>query len=286
MTLLELVRRTLPPQAWAEGENIPWSDPAFSRRMLREHLDQAHNLASRSFEIIDRQVAWMHAQVLESRPSRVLELACGPGLYLERLARLGHECHGIDYAPAAVEHAKETARQQGIRCAYQLEDIRTAGYGAGFGLVMLLFGQLNVFRREEARAILARAFAALAPGGAILLEPQRYQIVERCGRSGTSWYSRGEGGGLFSDRPHLCLTEAFWDPESRTATQRFFVVEVPGGTTTSCAMSIEAYDDGQYLDLLQQAGFREIRFHPSLVGEPVAEESQAANLVLTARKAG
>ena len=284
MTILSLINRTLPPAAWAEGENIPWSDPAFSRRMLQAHLDQTHNLASRSFEIIDRQVAWIHSAVLAGHSTRILELACGPGLYLERLAKLGHECHGIDYAPAAVQYAREVAGRERSQCTYRQEDIRVARFGTGFGLVMLVFGQLNVFRREEAGVIISRAFEALEPGGVILLEPQRFQSVERTGRSGNTWYSCGERGGLFSEAPHLCLSESFWDPIGRTTTQRFHIVRASDGATASHSMSVEAYEDSQYRMLLQRAGFEEICFYPSLVGEPVDEDSQAANLVLTGRR--
>jgi 2-polyprenyl-3-methyl-5-hydroxy-6-metoxy-1,4-benzoquinol methylase len=284
MTILDLIHRPLPPTAWTEGDNIPWSDPDFSRRMLREHLDQAHNLASRTFAIIDRQVDWIHSGILARRSTRILELACGPGLYLERLARLGHDCEGIDYAHAAIEHARETARRGHLRCTYRQEDIRTAPFGTRFGLVMLVYGQLNVFRREEARAILMRASEALEPGGVLLLEPQRFQTVERTGRSGTSWYTSAEGEGLFSEAPHLCLSEAFWDPVGRTATQRFHIVRAVDGVTASHALSTEAYEDSEYLELLQQAGFEEIRFHPSLVGGPAEEASQATNFVLTGRR--
>jgi 2-polyprenyl-3-methyl-5-hydroxy-6-metoxy-1,4-benzoquinol methylase len=81
---------------WRDVTRLPWHDEAFSRRMLREHLSQAHDGASRRFATIDRQVAWIHDQVLRRRPSRVLDLECGPGLYTERLAALGHACTGID----------------------------------------------------------------------------------------------------------------------------------------------------------------------------------------------
>ncbi|MDP6349996.1 MAG: hypothetical protein QF719_07940 [Chloroflexota bacterium] len=70
--------------------------------MLAARLDQSHDLASRRAGLIDRHVAWVHDTVLRGEPSRVLELACGPGLYLQRLAVLGHECVGIDFAPAAI----------------------------------------------------------------------------------------------------------------------------------------------------------------------------------------
>jgi SAM-dependent methyltransferase len=284
MTLSDITTRTIPPSAWAEGENIPWSDPDFSRRMLAEHLTQEHNLASRRAEIIDRQVQWIHNAVLDGTTTRILDLTCGPGLYASRLARLGHVCVGIDYAPAAIHHAQETARRESLACTYRLGDVRTAQCGDGYGLAMMLYGQLNVFRRSEARAIVEQAFSALVPGGLLLLEPQRFATVEKSGQAGSSWYSCGEGGGLFSDRPHLCLTESSWDARKQATTQRFFIVDAATGAVTRHAMTTEAYTDGEFHDLLVRAGFTDIRFFPSLVGLAVTEDSQAANLVVLGRK--
>ena len=80
MNLPDLVRRTTVPVPWDEGDNIPWHDPDFSRRMLREHLSQAHDAASRRTETIDQHVAWIHQTLLRDRPTRILDLGCGPGL--------------------------------------------------------------------------------------------------------------------------------------------------------------------------------------------------------------
>ena len=284
MNLRDIVRRKVPPAPWAEGENIPWDDPDFSKRMLSEHLTQNHNLASRQFDIIDRQVTWIHEEVLGGTPTRILELTCGPGLYTSRLAGLGHECVGIDYAPEPIRYAQETASREGLACTYRLEDVREAEYGNGYGLVMMIFGQFNVFRRSEARSILEKAFSALVPDGRLLIEPQRFDTVENGGRAGSSWYSCGEGGGLFSDRPHLCLSESFWDPEGQAATQRFFIVDAETGEVTHHALTNEAYTDEQFQVLLAQAGFGDIRFYPSLVGVEVEEASQAANTVVVGRK--
>ena len=284
MNLHDIISRKIPPVAWAEGENIPWSDPDFSKRMLAEHLNQEHNLASRRLEIIDRQVRWIHEEILGGTPTCILELACGPGLYTSRLARLGHECVGIDYAPEPIHYAQETAAREGLACTYRLEDVRDAEYGDGYGLVMMLFGQLNVFRRNEARSILESAFSSLIPDGLLLLEPQRHDTVEKNGRAGSSWYSCGEGGGLFSDGPHLCLSESFWDSNGQSATQRFYIVDAETNGVTPHAMTTEAYTDRQLRELLTQAGFGEIRFFPSLVGVAVEEESQSANLAIVGRK--
>ena len=102
MNLLDMINRSSVPVPWAEGDNIPWHDPGFSRRMLKEHLSQDHDAASRRFEKIDRHVNWIHHKVLSGRPTKILDLGCGPGLYASRLAKMGHECIGIDYSPASI----------------------------------------------------------------------------------------------------------------------------------------------------------------------------------------
>lgn len=265
MNLLDLVRRSSPPEPWSEGDNIPWHEPGFSERMLREHLSQSHDAASRRFETIDRHVDWIHHHLLAERPTRILDLGCGPGLYASRLARLGHECVGIDYSPASIAYAVEQAEPQGLSCTYVHQDIRTAEYGSGFGLVMLIFGEINVFRPADARRILAKAHRALAGGGLLLLEPHTFAVVQRMGEQEPSWYS--SPGGLFAARPHLYLQEGFWDAGSGTATIRYFVVDAAGGQVTRYAQSLQAYTDQEYRTLLGESGFEAVEFYPSLTGQ-------------------
>jgi SAM-dependent methyltransferase len=252
--------------------------------MLAEHLTQDHNHASRRFETIDREVRWIHEELLGGTPTPILDLTCGPGLYTSRLARLGHKCVGIDYAPESLRYAEETASNAGLACTYRFEDVRTADYGHGYGMAMMISGQFNVFRRSDARAILEKAFSALLPDGLLLLEPQRFDSIGKNGRAGTSWYSCGEGGGLFSDRPHLCLIESFWDSERQAATERFFIIDAETAEVTRHALTNEAYTDEQFRELLTEVGFGDIRFFPSLVGVDVEDEAQSDNLVVVGRK--
>ena len=46
---LQTILETVPDyeDIWAGRYKIPWDEPGFSRRMLKEHLNQAHDLASR-----------------------------------------------------------------------------------------------------------------------------------------------------------------------------------------------------------------------------------------------
>ena len=282
MNLMDLISRKTPPGPWAEGEKIPWDDPAFSERMLAEHLSQGHDAASRRLGKIDAHVRWIHGELLGGRPMRILDLGCGPGLYTSRLAALGHECAGIDFAPASIRHAAEQAERRGLRCTYHQADIREADYGTGFGLVMLIFGELCVFSPADAKLILAKAHAALRAGGLVLLEPHTFDAVRRMGGRAPSW--QGRASGLFSDRPHLYLAESFWDEAGRTATTRCYIIDAETGEVTRHASTAQAYTDDQYRDLLAERGFEDIRFFPSLTG--VEDATQADYLAIAARKPG
>ncbi len=264
MNLLDIVGRTPRPAPWAEGDKIPWDEPEFSRRMLREHLSQDHDAASRRLATIERHVAWIHTQVLSGRAARVLDLGCGPGLYTGALCRLGHTCVGIDFAPASIAYARAEAERARLGCTYVQGDLRSADFGYGYDLVMSIYGELNVFRPDDARRILGKAYSALAPGAALLLEVHTFDEVKSLGEQSPAWYSTREG--LFSERPHLCLSEGFWDRSARVAVQRYFVVDAATGAVARHASSTQAYSDAEYLELLAAVGFRAVTICPSLVG--------------------
>ena len=264
LKLLDIVHRQRDPKPWAEGEKIPWNDPGFSRRMLNEHLSQEHDAASRRFEIINNHVRWIHDRVLKRNPTRILDLGCGPGLYTNRLAKLGHRCVGIDFSPASIAYAREQAEEAGLECMYIQRDIRTADYGDEYGLVMSIFGEFNVFRPEEARGILEKARRALVPGGFLLLEPHTFEAVVKIGKQPPSWYSTEKG--LFSDEPHLYLQENCWDTEGNVAIERYYIIDAATGEVVRHSASTQAYTDEDYRSLLAECGFGEVVFYSSLDG--------------------
>lgn len=279
MNLLDVVRRRSVPKPWAEGEKIPWDEPGFSRRMLNLHLSQDHDAASRRFEVIDRHVRWIHTQVLERKPARILDLGCGPGLYASRLAMLGHRCVGIDFSPASITYARERAVEEDLECVYIQEDIRTVDYGGEYDLVMLIFGEFNVFRPGEARNILRKAHRALVPGGSLLLEPHTLEVVIEMGKRPPSWYSAEQG--LFSDEPHLCLQENFWDAGEKVAIERYYVVDATTGLVRRHSASTQAYTDEEYRSMLVESGFGEVEFYKSLSGD---EDSRTGGLMVVLSK--
>lgn len=239
---------------WDGDYKIPWDDPGFSRRMLREHLSQEHDLASRKSGMIDAQVAWIHANACGGKPMRILDLGCGPGLYMLRLAGFGHGCKGVDFGPASVAYARATLPES---CEVVSGDLRQVDFGGGFDIAMMLYGELNVFSPAECAALLRKARAALASGGLLLVEAQAHEAVRRCGQAANSWYKTDSG--LFSERPHYCLIENEWNEAETVAVQRFHVLVEGEGRAGIYRSTSKAWTDQELQRLFQEAGFQEAR---------------------------
>ena len=145
---------------------------------------------------------------------------------------------------------------------------------------MFIFSEFNVFRPADAKSILQKAHAALNADGVLLLEPHTFAVIEQIGSAGPSWESAETG--LFSDRPHLCLDEHFWDAESCTATARYYIIDTATAKVTRHGDTMQAYTEEQYESLLKESGFDNIELHPAMGdSEDVRQEGL---FVIVARK--
>ncbi len=71
MDISPLISATRHIQLSAEESKIPWDEPAFSQRMLANHLSQEHDWASRRQEVIEQQVEWIASQLLPAHISSI-----------------------------------------------------------------------------------------------------------------------------------------------------------------------------------------------------------------------
>jgi SAM-dependent methyltransferase len=254
MKLSDIVNRPIPPQPWQEGEKIPWDEAEFSKRMLKEHLSQDHNAASRRFEIVHKQVDYLERLVggLE-KDLKILDLACGAGLHSLDLARRGHSTYGVDFSPASIKWAKSQASEQSLACEFVHSDIRTADFGEGHDLAILLFGEMNVFTDDDLSLILLKAHAALDTGGVLMLEPHESGVIRANFETNPSW--RAQQAGLFSDRPHMLLEEGYWHDDVQMAVKRWYLVDAESNDVSIYSQTVVEHSKPELVNLIEAEGF-------------------------------
>ncbi len=190
---------------------LDWGDPAISRRVLREHLDQSHDGASRRLHVVERHIRRL-LRLLPAVPADLLDAACGPGLYAVRLARHGYNVTGIDVGDPVLRHARSLARDAKVKASFRKADLRTLDEHERYDAVLLIYYILEGFRRTEQPAVLRRLATALRPGGRLIAE-LRVRPDQPPGRL-SAWEHVPFS--ILADRRHLLLTDATYDDAAHT----------------------------------------------------------------------
>lgn len=250
--------RPQPPVPWRDGGNLPWDEPSFSERMLREHLDQSHGAASRRLPEIRAMVQIMSGWLGLREGSRLLDVTCGPGLYAAEFAKRGVAVTGIDFGPASVRYAREHCANLPVEI--HQGDVRAMDFaGANFDAAIYLYGQFTVLKPEESLDVLRRIRSSLRPGAPLLLEILDDACIDK--KNNTWWYT--DQGGLWGDFPYLHLGERTWDAERRAIIERFYILNLDTGHLDSYGLSDQAYTADMLREMLTEAGFSNMTTHPA-----------------------
>ena len=107
------------------------------------------------------------AEVEHLEPGRALDLACGEGQNAIWLATRGWDVTGIDYSQVAIAKARSRAERESVTVRFACVDLVEYEPETGsYDLALVLYLHVPA---SERRRILARAAAALAPGGTFVL---------------------------------------------------------------------------------------------------------------------
>ena len=243
------------PRPFDPDAELDWSDPAFSRRLLVEHLDQSHDGASRRQSLIDQHVRRLRV-LLPDPPARVLDAGCGPGLYAVRLARLGYRVDGVDIGPAVIRHARREARAAGVAAQthFEVADVRHLPPRPRYEAVLLIYYVLENLTARGQAAALRRLRDALLPGGRLIAE-FRLRPDQLPGRL-SAWEVADSS--LLGTRRQLLLSDSVYD----RARNLFILREVAvfgDGTVAVQQTTSRLFGFEQIGDLLARAGLRVVR---------------------------
>jgi 2-polyprenyl-3-methyl-5-hydroxy-6-metoxy-1,4-benzoquinol methylase len=103
------------------------------------------------------------AEVGDLEPGRALDLACGEGQNAIWLASMGWDVTGVDYSEVAITKALARAEREGVDVDFRWADlVEYEPEPRAFDFVLILYLHISP---DERREVLAKAAAALAPGG-------------------------------------------------------------------------------------------------------------------------
>lgn len=172
---------------------------------MREHLDPTTPSMSRPHDVA-RHLRWIHRHLPSLANGPLLDVGCGPGLYLASLAQDVPSAVGVDVNKAALDEASRRARGTNTRFVpWDLSlsppvEVVDAG---PYQTVVVLHSLIEALRSPLGLLQLLRRL--LLPSGRILLEARQQPSYPAGRLAQWEWVDHS----ILGDTPHLLLTEVW-----------------------------------------------------------------------------
>ncbi|WP_052279145.1 class I SAM-dependent methyltransferase [Methanosarcina acetivorans] len=255
---------TSKPPLFEPGEPQFWDDPHISKSMLKAHLDQTHEGASRKTAEIEKTVSHLTGSGFLKTGDRVLDLGCGPGLYSSRLFMEGMQVTGIDISRRSIDYARTQAEKEQHDIDYVCTDFFNIEYEETFDVVLQVYGEICTFSEEKSDLLLNLIHRSLNDEGIFIFEVSTRVLRMREGLK-NRWYV--SEGGFWRPGRHLVLEEGFDYPENETWLNQYIVTD-EDGTVRTYRLWLHDYSLETISLALEQSGFEVEQVWNSLLGEP------------------
>lgn len=222
MDLEKLNKAAQKPPLYEKGDSIIWTDDYISKKLLQLHLNPEIDSASRMPDNIDLTISFIGTFCRESSMT-ILDLGCGPGLYLERLAALGHVCTGIDFSKNSISYALNQAKVKGLEISYLCQNYLELDFEDQFDLIILIYTDIGVLLPEERVQLLDRIYRALKPNGVFIFDVLNDKNTELKFQEDQTWTF--EFSGFWDSVPYLELANGFHYPENRVFLKQHTLID-------------------------------------------------------------
>ncbi|WP_431773896.1 class I SAM-dependent methyltransferase [Streptomyces cucumeris] len=234
---------------WYEDDGF-WSD--FSETMFSERRrEQTRELIAGS-PLLDFPTG-----------SRVLDLCCGPGLYLVPLAARGHTVTGVDLSPVMLERARAACADAGVDVRLMRADMLDHVEPRAYDVVLNVFTSFGYFDDPEDNVrVLRNAHESLAPGGRLLIDVMGKEVL-------AGWIGRPQVVEL--EDAYVVQRDTVLDDWSRLRTDWTLV---RGETAREASITSFLYSGTELRSLFEQVGFTKVECFGDFDGSPYDQHAR------------
>ena len=210
------------PKIYERGNSEMWTDPHISKQLLEIHLNSEIDLGSRKMSTINKTIEWILSRS-RSTGLNVLDLGCGPGLYSEKLANMGHNVTGVDFSESSIKYAQQEASRKNLKINYLNEDYLKINLKENaFDLVILIYTDFGVLKPKDQNTILNLIRRVLKPDGTFIFDVLNDREIE----SKTvpkNWEIADTG--FWKNEPYIALSESFLYKQEKVILYQHTVID-------------------------------------------------------------
>ncbi len=198
-----------------------WTDPHRAGEMLKHHLSDQSDAASRRPATIAGIVDWLDRQIGLAGKT-ITDLGCGPGLYDNIIAQRGGRVTGLDFSENSLNYARAQARKSGLDIDYRQVDYLKDDLPDDQDVVMLIYCDLCPLSPDQRQLLIEKVRKSLKPGGVFVFDVLSAARFARL--SPTEGFARRHMDGFWAKGDYFGFEARFLYPDLMLALERYLIV--------------------------------------------------------------
>lgn len=237
-----------------------WTDEYISKTLLKTHLDESNNAASRNSVNRTKIINWINSNIKPS--SKIIDFGCGPGLYAYELGKLGHNVLGIDFNKASYEYARANKTIENL-VGYKYSDYIKDSFTGKFNLAMMIFCDFSALIPRDQIVLLNKVKGILDNDGLFIFDVFGTSAMKDI-QEKRDW-TISHGNDFWSDEPYLLNTEIKKYKDENTIGTRYYLINQNTGKIKEFILWLQYYTENSIKKLMKDNGFDVIGINNDLI---------------------
>lgn len=250
-----------------------WDDEYISEQMLKAHLNPDIESASKTKETIDAETDFI-IKLTEMRQGKsVLDLGCGPGLYVREFAKTGAMVTGVDISDCSLKYANENIRSEYSNTNFIKKNYLNMDFDRSFDIATMIFYDFGALNTKEQNLVLSNIYRALNDNGYFI-----FDVISEAKTPSPSTSISVHDHGFWSPDPYVEILNAYLYDDPKTEAWQYTIID-QDGVTKVMRIYNRLFDLKELTDMLNKNGFKVEKTYKNLKGELLTNDSETFGIV-------
>ncbi|WP_206459111.1 class I SAM-dependent methyltransferase [Anaerovorax sp. IOR16] len=213
------------PEIFEKGTDKFWDDEYISEQMLNFHLNPDIEAASKTKDTIDAEASFIIKSTNMKGGKKVLDLGCGPGLYVREFAKTGAMVTGVDISERSINYANENIKPEYKNTLFIKKNYLNISFNNSFDIATLIFYDFCALSTNEQMILLSKIHGALRDNGILILD-----VVSENKETSISTNVSVCEGGFWSPKPYIEILNTYLYEEPKTEGLQYTIIDEDGVT--------------------------------------------------------
>ncbi len=273
LNLLLLKNSITKPKIFEKSTDKFWDDEYISTQMLNFHLNPDIEAASKTKETIDKEADFIIRSTAMNESKAVLDLGCGPGLYVKEFAKTGAKVTGIDISKRSIDYAVKNINSKYTNTHFTKMNYLDINFSESFDIATLIFYDFCALNTNEQNILLAKIHTALKDDGFFIFDI----VTENMETSVSTKISVCEEG-LWSPKPYVEILNTYLYDDPKTEGLQYVIID-ENGSTRIIRIYHRLFSLEEITKMLNVNGFKVKNIYRDLKGDTFSGDSETYGII-------